>query len=213
MTARSRSFSVGEYWSSLAYGDQGMEYNQDFHRQQLVDWVNQSEGKSTAFDFTTKGILQEAVNGQLWRMIDLNGKAPGMIGWLPAQAVTFVDNHDTGSTQGHWPFPSDKVMQGYAYILTHPGVPCIFYDHYFDWGLKKEIDALIQARKVNKIRADSEIEIIRAEADLYLAKIANKLIVKLGSRADLGDLTPDADWKLACFGNDYCVWENAMDWA
>ena len=22
--------------------------------------------------------------------------------------------------QGHWPFPRDKLMQGYAYILTHP---------------------------------------------------------------------------------------------
>ncbi|KAK1681141.1 hypothetical protein QYE76_041989 [Lolium multiflorum] len=47
--------------------------------------------------------------------------------WLPEKAVTFVDNHDTGSTQGLWPFPADKVMQGYAYILTHPGLPCIIW--------------------------------------------------------------------------------------
>lgn len=25
-------------------------------------------------------------------------------------------------------------MQGYAYILTHPGIPAIFYDHFYDWG-------------------------------------------------------------------------------
>ena len=56
---------------------------------------------------------------------DGSGKAAGMIGWMPEKAVTFIDNHDTGSTQALWPFPSDKVMQGYAYILTHPGVPCI----------------------------------------------------------------------------------------
>jgi alpha-amylase len=87
--------------------------------------VNETEGKSTAFDFTTKGILQEAVNGQLWRLRDRNSKPPGMIGYWPEKAVTFIDNHDTGSTQGHWPFPGDKVMQGYAYILTHPGTPCI----------------------------------------------------------------------------------------
>ncbi|MFS7897324.1 putative alpha-amylase [Helianthus anomalus] len=81
------------------------------------------------------------------------------MGWWPSRAVTFVENHDTGSTQvhsksfrlskyipfnymialnvrilvkevlyiyiyfllqGHWPFPRDKLMQGYAYILTHP---------------------------------------------------------------------------------------------
>ena len=22
--------------------------------------------------------------------------------------------------EGHWPFPRDKLMQGYAYILIHP---------------------------------------------------------------------------------------------
>ena len=36
-------------------------------------------------------------------------------------AVTFVDNHDTGSSQNHWPFPPTMVGLGYAYILTHPG--------------------------------------------------------------------------------------------
>jgi len=118
-------FAVGEFWSSMNYGESGLEYNQDSHRQQLVNWVNETKGKSTAFDFTTKGILQEAVNGQLWRLRDGNSKPPGMIGYWPEKAVTFIDNHDTGSTQGHWPFPGDKVMQGYAYILTHPGTPCI----------------------------------------------------------------------------------------
>lgn len=80
---------------------------------------------ATAFDFTTKGVLQSAVQGQLWMLRDPHAKAPGMIGLRPEKAVTFVDNHDTGSTQNMWPFPADKVMQGYAYILTHPGIPCI----------------------------------------------------------------------------------------
>lgn len=26
------------------------------------------------------------------------------------------------------------MPQGYAYILTHPGQPAVFYDHFFDWG-------------------------------------------------------------------------------
>uniref|UniRef100_A0A0D9Y8C5 1,4-alpha-D-glucan glucanohydrolase n=1 Tax=Oryza glumipatula TaxID=40148 RepID=A0A0D9Y8C5_9ORYZ len=45
---------------------------------------------------------------ELWRLRGEDGKAPGMIGWWPAKATTFVDNHDTGSTQHLWPFPSDK---------------------------------------------------------------------------------------------------------
>ena len=43
---------------------------------------------------------QEAVkHTQYDRLRDGQGKAPGLIGWLPDKAVTFVDNHDTGSTQ------------------------------------------------------------------------------------------------------------------
>lgn len=36
--------------------------------------------------------------------------------------------------QAHWPFPGNHVMEGYAYILTHPGIPTVFYDHFYDWG-------------------------------------------------------------------------------
>ena len=36
------------------------------------------------------------------RLKDIAGKPSGLIGWYPTKAVTFVENHDTGSTQGHW---------------------------------------------------------------------------------------------------------------
>jgi alpha-amylase len=38
------------------------------------------------------------------------------------------------------------VGQGYAYILTHPGVPCLFWEHYFEWGheMQNTIDTLLQ---------------------------------------------------------------------
>lgn len=119
-------FAVGEKWDSLSYGQDGKpNANQDAHRGALKDWIQAAGGAVTAFDFTTKGILQAAVQGELWRLKDSNGKSPGLIGILPQNAVTFIDNHDTGSTQQIWPFPSDKVMLGYAYILTHPGIPSI----------------------------------------------------------------------------------------
>jgi len=28
--------------------------------------------------------------------------------------VTFLENHDTGSTLQHWPFPTDGLGQGYV---------------------------------------------------------------------------------------------------
>lgn len=238
------SFAVAEIWNNMAYdGNNKPEYDQDPHRQALVDWVDKVGGAAspaTVFDFTTKGILNAAVEGELWRLIDPQGKAPGVIGWWPAKAVTFVDNHDTGSTQAMWPFPSDKVMQGYAYILTHPGNPCIvsrllpilfaldintarqashtdiylcccvlqFYDHFFDWGFKDEIAALVAVRKRNGITPTSELTILEHDGDSYVAEIGGKVIVKIGSRYDVGHLIP-AGFEVAAHGNDYAVWEKA----
>jgi hypothetical protein len=91
------NFCVGEFWADLSYGDGGLEYNQDAARQALCDYLDQADGVMALFDFPTKGILQEAVNGELWRLADANRKPPGLIGWWPKRAVTFIDNHDTGT--------------------------------------------------------------------------------------------------------------------
>jgi alpha-amylase len=42
---------------------------------------------------------QEAVKGELWRLRDPEEKPPGVMGWWPSRSVTFIENHDTGSTQ------------------------------------------------------------------------------------------------------------------
>ena len=55
---------------------------------------------------------------EYWHLSDKKGKPLRVVGWCPSQAVTFIENHDTGSTQGHWRFPVWKEKQGYAYILT-----------------------------------------------------------------------------------------------
>lgn len=57
----------------------------------------------------------------------------------PSRAITFIDNHDTGSTLNHWPFPSNHLQEGYAYILTHPGTPCVFYDHLYQEGGMRQV--------------------------------------------------------------------------
>lgn len=206
----SPKFAVGEVWDDMAYGSDGrLAYDQNAHRQRLVDWVHSTGDRAAAFDFTTKGILQEAVkSSELWRLIDSNGKPTGMIGVLPHQAVTFIDNHDTGSTQNMWPFPSDKLLQGYAYILTHPGIPTIFYDHFVDGNLKSEIQNLMAIRKRNNINANSNCRIITAEGDLYMAAIDENIVMKIGSRYDVGNLAPPApQFRIVASGNDYCVWE------
>ena len=197
-------FAVGEYWDTLNYG-QGLEYDQDDHRQRIVNWIDETGGISTAFDFTTKGILQEACGkNEFWRLVDKKGRAPGVIGLWPGRAVTFLDNHDTGSTQSHWPFPSNKVGMGYAYILTHPGTPSIFWDHYFDWGedLKGQISGLLKVRDSAGIHSRSKLEIVAATDNVYAAHVGDRLAVKLG-----GDWSPTGGgWEQAVSGDRWCVW-------
>lgn len=62
--------------------------------------------------------------------------------------------------KGHWRFPSGKEMQGYAYILTHPGTPSVFHDHIFS-EYQSEISALISVRKRNKIHCRSIVSFER----------------------------------------------------
>lgn len=181
--------SIGEMW--------------DPSRQSIQNWIDAAQQTSTAFDFATKGILQSAVYGDYGQLRNGSG-ASGLIGWSPCKAVTFIDNHDTGSTQNHWPFPGDKVMQGYAYILTHPGIPMIFWDHYFDWGLKSQIDALTAVRKDMGLSCGSQLVINEARNGLYAATIDNKVAMKLG-----GDSwTPSGTgWTMAASGTNYAVWK------
>lgn len=76
------------------------------------------------------------------------------------------------STQQHWPFPAEKTETGYAYVLTHPGTPCIFYDDLWSHGDK--LRELIALRKRADITARSNVDIRCADADMYLACIDQK---------------------------------------
>lgn len=76
------------------------------------------------------------------------------------------------STQQHWPFPADKTETGYAYVLTHPGTPCIFYDDLWTDGDK--LRELIALRKRADITCRSNVEILCADADMYVARVDNK---------------------------------------
>lgn len=200
-------FSVGEYWDACNYSSPNyrLDYNQDSHRQRIINWIDNTGGLCAAFDFTTKGILQEAVKGELWRLRDPQGKPPGVMGWWPSRSVTFIENHDTGSTQGHWPFPADHIMEGYAYILTHPGIPTVFYDHFYDWGdsLHNQIVKLMDIRRQQDVHSRSAIKILEARSNLYSAIIDNKVCMKIGD----GSWCPSGkEWKLATSGHRYAVW-------
>eukprot|EP00850_Spirogloea_muscicola_P011008 SM000066S20483 [mRNA] locus=s66:593967:600493:- [translate_table: standard] len=201
-------FSVGEYWDSLSYTGGRLNRNQDKHRQRIVKWLTACGGLSSAFDVTLKGILHAAVEtGEYGRLADSQGRPAGLLGLWPSRTVTFIENHDTGSTQGHWRFPEGKEGQGYAYILAHPGTPSVFWDHLFS-SLADKIAALIAIRKRNHINCGSKVHIEKAQRNLYAAKIDNKVWIKLG-RDEFVPPASDSGWSIAVQGPDYIVWEAA----
>lgn len=206
--------AFGEYWDTCEYTDGVLNYNQDGHRQRTVNWVDSTGGTNAAFDFTTKGILQEALaRSELWRLVDAQGRPPGFVGMWPSRAITFIDNHDTGSTLNHWPFPSHHLQEGYAYIMTHPGTPCIFYDHlYSEGGLRQCILDLLAVRKKHGIDCRAKVTVRKAAGDVYAATINDSIAIKIGR----GDWSPNMAkieakggqaWIKACNGHNWACWE------
>lgn len=38
---------------------------------------------------------------EYWRLVDGQGRPPGLMGMWPSRAVTFIENHDTGQPLNH----------------------------------------------------------------------------------------------------------------
>jgi alpha-amylase len=96
------------------------------------------------------------------------------------------------------------VAAGYAYILTHPGLPSVFWDHYFMWGqdLHDRIQALIRLRHDLGINRASALTILKADNDRYAAQVDDKLVISLGGPG----WEPGAGWSLKYHGESYAIW-------
>lgn len=96
------------------------------------------------------------------------------------------------------------MEQGYAYILTHPGTPSVFYDHLFEKPLEGVVRELVAFRKNAGLHCRSKLEIHKADRDCYVAEVDDKVLVKLGP----GDVNVDsAIWSKALSGSNWAVWE------
>ena len=203
--ASSPIFSVGEFY--------------DGNRQLLANWIDATDntpGKvnaSTAFDFTTRYAIIAAVESERYEGLNDNGRPSGLIGWWPAKSVTYVESHDTSPRDPKFiqnasaEYKAQRLL-GYAYILTHPGIPCVFWPHYFDWGqaYKASLQALINIRKAAGITSTSRMAIMSAANELYAAVIdgdRQRVILKLGRN---WGWNPGAGWTLAASGDRYAVW-------
>lgn len=212
-------FCCAENWVGMKWTHDVLDYDQNAPRRVLLDWLAAAGDAAALFDFPTKGILQEAIRRrEFWRLRDSRGGPPGLAGYSPQNAVLFVDNHDTGYPQNHWPFPTDRLGCGYAYALLHPGIPCVFGPHVWcadasqaacwNANLPREIKTLLDIRRRAGICCESTLTILEASSELYMANVDDKLIVKLGPMYDVPrELLPSEDeFALATSGDDYAVW-------
>jgi alpha-amylase len=195
--------SVGEYF--------------DGDRQRVTDWIDATGGRSTAFDFPTRFLLYEAISKEDFGCLrsTSNGRQvpAGLIGFWPSRAVTFVDNHDTeyrrDREQQHGCAPAKHfkgwmMHMAYAYLLTHPGIPCVFWSHFLEWGepLRGKIAQLIRLRKMAGIHAGSSVDIKAACKNLYAAIIDGRVAVKLGAAG----WSPGWGWQQVFDGDRCTVW-------
>ena len=105
-------------------------------------------------------------------------------------AVNFIDNHDTFERGNNCDFGGsdpmsdgvkDRLLQANAYILSMPGVPCIFYPHWKAHGAA--IKPMILARKAVGVHSESAVsdEVVGNGYRAYVTGTKGTLILELGA--------------------------------
>ena len=113
-----------------------------------------------AFDFPCLFQMRDAFSQN-----DLSILETGDMLWKtnPNEAVTFVANHDTDREPV---IEENDKLYAYAYILTHPGYPTIFYSDYENTRLKEKLKTLIL---INRTLAVGELTVLHSSNHEYIA--------------------------------------------
>lgn len=196
-TASMPYFSVIEYW--------------DGNAATLKTRIDQAGKNTLAFDFAAKyTAFRDGINNKAYS----NLIAPGLRGkGYSKYAVTFIDNHDTfnrgngnepnGEGNGSSINNTSLMMRCNAYLLSMPGVPCVFWPHWVKY--KAEIKAMITARKKAGIHSESSVDESYGSG-WYQATVHGKygnVILYLGSKAS--EAAPSG-YQQAVKGSDYAMY-------
>jgi alpha-amylase len=146
-TASKPYFSVMEFW--------------DGNTETLKYHINEAGKNTMTFDFAMK---YTAFNQGIASDNYCQLKGAGLPGaGMPRYAVTFLDSHDSFLRDGNefcgegnsMTVCRDKIMQCYAYLLSMPGVPLVFYPHWVTF--KDELKPLINARYKTGVHSESSV--------------------------------------------------------
>ncbi|MDR1544745.1 MAG: starch-binding protein [Prevotellaceae bacterium] len=180
-------FSVSEYWD----GDVN----------KLKNWVNAAETAVSTFDFANKYAINSWNGGTNYSALANGTKPKGLIqdNAMKQYAVTFVDNHDTHPPHENPQQYTGDVSKAYAYLLSNPGVPCIFWTHWVN--KKQDIKNMITARKSVGLNANSDVQITNTNGyyESHSTGTNGELICRIGN---FTENTP-SDYNLACSGSGW----------
>ena len=109
-------------------------------------------------------------------------------------SVTFIESHDWflrpdndnefgGRGNSMTPALKARLMQANAFLLSMPGVPCVFYPHWAKY--KEDLKPMILARKWAGVHSESEVKDEYSTATGYQATVVGKdgwLILCLGDK-------------------------------
>ena len=199
-SASANYFSVVEFW------------NGDINN--IKSYLNDVNWNTLAFDFGTKySAIQGIADGDYTKCM-----ASGLLGaGLSKHAVTFVDSHDTyfgcqggrdnqdeigGCGKSMEDYNKGRVLRANAFILSMPGVPCVFYPHWKAYST--EINPMILARKAVRVHSESKVS-DECDRGGYRATVTGHngtLVLELGNRVS----NSKAGFTEMAAGEGYKIW-------
>lgn len=180
---------------------------------EIISGIEAANRNVMALDFQTKYSAFDGIAGYDYSKC----KGSGLLGRGYAKyAITFVDSHDWflrdngqefgGNGNSMTPALKDRLMQANAFMLSMPGVPCVFYPHWAKY--KEDLKPMINARHLAGVHSESAVSDEEAEQGGYKATIHGKngnLILCLGNKAN-GTFS---GYRKVASGNGYAIWTNA----
>ncbi len=146
-SAAKNYFSVMEWWDGTP--------------NTLISALERASWNTLTFDFATKyTVFNQGIASGNYAAC----KGAGLLGAGKSKyAVTFIDSHDSYQRDDNefcgygnsMKYP-DKLEQCNAYILSMPGVPCVFYPHWVEF--KSDIQKMILARKAVGVHSESSVQ-------------------------------------------------------
>jgi alpha-amylase len=186
-------FCVGECWDG---------------ERTIDDWLTSintfMDNPVSAFDFPLHYRLKDLCDTYGFSLSTLG--TPGtLIQDTPAQAVTFVDNHDTIRDPGN-AINSNKLL-AYSFILTHEGYPSVFWMDWYNFGLgmtgtPNGIAALVAA---HEHYAGGATQVLYSDDNLYIMQRTGSgaqpgLVYVLNNLGDAWNgITAQTQWSNAQF--------------